>query len=310
MALNGMKRQVERIITSHGGVIFGGYVRDLVLNDDHDTAAPSDIDCYMVFHAIRPFMESLIDVHITVDTVFERDDVASYFNVDMDIPRGILKHIRLRLKVIADDTATYVHQLLSEGLNENARAVLRKTIHTFVASIRRAALSCEPLMLDVFTADCHNFFNIYPPFGSVDFECNGLILTRSGISLSPHMFPDLTHVQRQDKLQSIFADIKNRKAVYISGDVPLHRIVKMRAKRWIVPMKHTQVVDHSPIDADVCIVCHEDVCSKHYKLPCCNAIYHRDCLIQVVSSEYAGQCIMCKRKSNAHDDVALIKSES
>lgn len=326
-----LRRQVERVITSHGGVIFGGHVRDLVLNDlqaidyykfsrfqgvnkyDDVNVLPecngmrivsADIDCYMVSHAMDSFVESLNDIHISVHTVFERDDANAYF--PLKVPDGVIKHFRFSVTNMDKGNLQYVQELVYESFNESALTLISKNIRSFFKSLRQVSKNCEPLLLDVFVADCANFYTLHPPFGCVDFECNGLLLTHSGLQMSPHLYPELSAVQRSVKLQVVMQDIKNRRAVYVDNNAPAYRVAKMQEKGWYMPMKHITVVDNDPEDQDVCVVCHEDVAGKHFKLTCCSALYHKECMEKVLMSQYSNTCIMCKQATNAIQDVNIL----
>lgn len=330
-----LRRQVEQAILTHGGIIFGGHVRDVVLHDLHAAefykavggrgkdelyndatchpewsgrlAISNDIDCYMVAHAIEPFLESLADEHISVHKVFERCDAKKYLP-SLNIPSGVVSHIRYKATNIGMSNVRYVHQLVREGINSNARVLVTRQIDMFVTSLREASDEVEPLMLDVFVADCANFYNMCPPFGRVDFECNGLIMMRGGIMLAPTLYSHLPVMTRQNTLQRIIEDISARKAVHMDDDLHLWRVTKMQKKGWIIEMKH--VVKCDVPAADVCIFCHEDVPAKHYKLRCCSAIYHKACLVKVLSSEYGSSCIQCKQDTDAHHDIPILECEA
>lgn len=327
-----LRQQVEGIITSCGGIIFGGHVRDVVLHDTHaaeyykesgDDGAKmyedasfmpqyggrlvisSDIDCYMIAHSIESFMDQLRDENLSVQVVFEREDAKQYIPT-LDVPHGVLRHVRLSVSSLGMKVVKYIRELVNEGLSESARTLVSREVNEFVCSLHRASLACPTLFLDVFVADCRNFYAMCPPFGTVDFECNGLILTASGITLSPSLFPGMSPLQRNEVLQRIIDDIKNKRASYVNTDMPDDRVAKMCKKGWSIVLKHVHVNAERPADADVCIFCHDEVRSQHFKLKCCNAIYHKDCLVKVLSSEYGDKCIMCKRKTLAYMDVVVL----
>lgn len=310
MASYTFKRQVESIITLHGGMIFGGHVRDVILHE-HDPnwlpPATSDIDCYMKSHSLPVFKEALKDAHITLYTEFEREDASAYIPT-IDVPRNVLRHHRYKLGIIDDKNIEYVDNLLQQSINQSAQQACSEDIRTFLMSLRRASVLCEPLFIDMFIADCHNFHLMYPPFGTIDFECNGLLMTSCGIVLSPHLYSTPHVLEMNKKLQKVIDDICSRKAVHVAEDISTYRITKMRGKGWSVDMQYVKAIEDVPA-TDVCIFCHEDVCGKHFKLACCNAVYHKDCLMRVLASEYGGACIMCKRKTLAHRDIALLKIE-
>lgn len=330
-----LRRQIESIILQHGGVVFGGHVRDVILHEIHAAeyykhagkdaqtkytdpdflpewngrlVVSSDIDCYMVSHSIEAFVDNLRDNNIHVHKVFEKDDAKKYLPM-LDVPPGVLRHLRFQATNLNKSIIRYVTQLLKEGLNDAVQSYVSQEISAFESSLRNASTACEPLTVDVFVADCYNFHKICPPFNTVDFECNGLLLTKNGISLSSSVYPMLSITERQDTLCVIIQDIKMRKAVYVDSLLSITRMNKMRAKGWTIGMKYVCTHEDPPHDKDVCIMCHDDIDSKYYKLPCCNAMYHKSCLVGVLSSTYGEKCIMCKNPTPAYLDLALLKNE-
>jgi hypothetical protein len=331
-----LRRQVEGIILSHGGVIFGGHVRDVVLRETHAaayydalahsgeddiyddptfhdkysgrTVVSSDIDCFMVSHSMEGFMDNLDTARISVTRVFERDDAKEYLPA-LDVPPGILKHVRYRLSYLDKHICAAVQKAVSDELNEHAVSMLGKEIQSFKRALHNAIPRFEPFNLDIMVASCYDFYTMYPPFGSFDFECNALLLTRHGITLSPSVHVEATILQRNEHLQRIIADISKKKAVYVQQNIPEWRIKNMREKGWSVATKHVQVIAHAPEEKDVCVICHEDLCGKHFRLPCCKSLYHKECMIRILSSEYGHKCIVCGRESDAPLDIAIVKNE-
>lgn len=328
-----LRRQVENIILQHGGIIFGGHVRDVVLRDIHATefyklvgnadkqnmyndatchpewdgrlAVSNDIDCYMVSHAVEAFLESLADEHITVYKVFEHTDARNYLP-NLDVPSGVLSHIRYNVTNISRETVRYVKSIVNESISTSARTLLTHHIDSFVSSLQEESIKAQPVVLDMFIAGCYNFHRMCPPFGPVDFECNGLIMEKGGIMLAPSLYPQLSVMARQKMMQRIIKDISQRKAVYVDDSfLPPWRIQKMLAKGWTVDMKY--VVSHIEPAADVCIFCHDNIDTKHYKLPCCSAVYHKECLVNVLSSDFRSCCIQCKQATFAHLDMPILK---
>jgi hypothetical protein len=318
------RRHVETIILKNGGIIFGGHVRDTILRDAHvndyhieciisnkdcnsrelfndPTFHPElkgrlvtsrDIDCYMPAPAAKEMISDLHAASITTRVVFERNDAKKYLP-ELDIPYGILKHVRYMVYPVAKQPKR------------------RSPFSIFCTSVQEAVEDIAPFHIDLLTARSSDFHLFYPPFGLIDFECNGLLMTTTGISMSPCMYPHLSALSRHHKIDVIIDDIRNMRAVYVDAEsLTTRRIKKMAAKGWAIQRNFIKTCDSSD---DVCIICHDDAPS--YKLTCCNARYHRHCLVQAMCGdnefcmERTMQCIMCKKYTRAFTEVTILKSD-
>lgn len=342
-ACHKFRKQVERIIHSHGGIIFGGHVRDTILRDTHadafymaglvegkDFRAPhvyedpsfhpefkgrlvvsTDIDCYMVAHSINDFIADLEAENIEARVVFDRSDAKTYLP-NLDVPDGILRHMRLHITHVAPKTLLHAVQ---RKVHPTARKLIRGALTDFISAVEDVATNLKPLCLDILVARCHDFNAMFPPFGGADFECNALLMTAGGIMLSPSVFRDYSIMMRQYKVNAIIDDIKSMRAVYVDTEnLTARRIQKMRCKGWDVSPRI--IVPIAANESEMCIICHDDLpCGKsHFKLPCCNARYHRDCLVAALtgdtdfSMKRTMQCIMCKKYTNAYTEAELLRS--
>lgn len=313
-----LRREVERIILTNGGIIFGGHVRDIVLRETSERDVVSrDIDCYVSDHALDNIYQDLGHANICVRKVFERTDAKDYLPL-IHVPDGILGHVRIVVSsvdkrkcadlrdVVKDNLAVSVHGMVDKRLDQLLEAMADDITISF--------------SVDIMVTHCYAFNKLHPPFGNIDFECNALLLTSTGIQLSPQLYPDaaMSELTRIYKLEAILEDIKVMRAVYADvGALSTHRVQKMLAKGWLIDTKHVIRVEDDASEQR-CIICHEDMeaFQHHYKLGCCNARYHRDCLLLALgdgsgNTEYSmkssAKCIMCKQPTAAADDILCLR---
>jgi len=130
-----------------------------------------------------------------------------------------------------------------------------------------------------------------PPFANLDFECNGLVLTRDGIALSEHLKAHIVGardnpMRQQREIQRILKETLEWKARLAQPEPAAHRVRKMIRKGFrIVGFKHAREVAGAGgggaaegEGSDRCLICHGDLDGAHYKLSCCEGRYHARCL--------------------------------
>jgi hypothetical protein len=337
------RRAVEKDILSFDGVIFGGHVRDVALHDIHAIeyysmdyegvvdiktetyyndpdffpewkgrlVVSSDIDCYMREEHVASLLQHLRAQNISVRQVFERADAKSYLP-NLTVPHGVLKHMRFKLSPLTQSKARELRNVIMSKLHPVARQRVKDKITNFVVELIDEADEVQPLTLDVMVASNDNFHKYHPPFGNMDFECNCLMMTSAGIQLSPALYPSASVIVRHQKLNSILQDIRDMKARYVDVDnLAVYRVVKMKRKGWEIPMNIIQ--KEADVHNDVCIICHDELAPcDHFKLPCCNARYHRQCLLNAFSQgdsamEQTLRCVVCKQYTDAFSEAVILK---
>lgn len=309
-----MRREVERMILDNGGIIYGGHVRDVILShlrEDKKDVVSADIDCYMVAHSIEDFLADIKSAKLCTKLVFERKDAKAYLP-SMNIPNNILTHLRLQVSCYDAEKCKDVIGAIQDVVCEDVQRRFERRIHKFAHSLIDCGV--DTLMLDIMVADCSDFYRFTPPFGNIDFECNGLILTKNGIQMSAQLYPSLSPTTRMYKLEAIVEDINAMRAVYVSAeDATDWRVKKMLSKGWTIPLKFIE----SAVEAgERCIICHDDFGADdvHCKLRCCNARYHKKCIMDALVGvgEFAvkstGKCIMCKQSTRAYEECRFINA--
>lgn len=283
-----MYRDVQELIQKHNGLIFGGYPRDMILHDinaakfyveysteDYQDPAcapeladrflvPKDIDCFMSTETMEKFMVSLND-HYTIVSQTENVQLLRYMDSTLDASLR-LKKVRVEAKISPP------------GL----RALLPHYLRNVSISI------------DIVNGA--NTSKLDPPYGLVDFYCNGIILTPDNeYRLSKHMYNITCALTKRKLLDKVIEDISARKAV-AAIRVPLYRTTKMMQRNWRIEAdKYTLFKEPTP--EDVCCICLQELKGYQLKRHCCNIRYHSKCYKTMTTfQDYNMLCPGCHDK--------------
>jgi hypothetical protein len=289
-----LKKQVANIVTGSDGVIFGGYVRDMIRHDymcERFYAAHKDGD---------GFSDPCIEPD-TADRLLIPADIDCHFG-SMEGYKGFVANLRqanfhVRIKMNRsmytpdDDDATHIK------LSVSVPSVKSALLHSMPASVARDIvirmnLSSEILVKVEIDVIIHPTKS--PPFSGLDFYCNGLVMSSEhGVSLCESLKKETLFPMDQFKmLNSIVSDIQN-KVARVHCTKP-DRVKKMVRKGWNIMGDTIERVIKSD---EMCILCH-DVCQpdNHYKLSCCSAGYHGACLSRAVTyfMDKKSACMHCQ----------------
>jgi len=338
--------KVVQVIIDNDGKIFGGAVRDIYSRDYYarqfyskygakeldgknwdykkytdPTLSPEtkdrfillkDIDACINNDDLQHMIRMLHMNHFKVHTIFSRD--AKKYLPNVCVEEGDIIHYRMKIKpdiFIRMDIPNVMRDLLGAQFNN----ILEQSqmVNKQVGSIT----------LDLMV----NMTNrkIDPPYGNLDFECNGLILTKDGIRLTRCLRSHSTNKYRiypleiTDKLNQIQKDIIAKRAIPVSSNYIMnmtYRVRKMLLKGYTIV--YLTIDRNMPMDEpQTCIICHEDINeANHVKLKCCNARYHSNCFIQAAfmgqTAIYAtDKCIMCRQKIHpqAHSEIDIFRQQ-
>jgi len=342
-----IKKEIAEIILRTGGHIFGGYVRDKLLHDSHaqkfyrlhDTervslysdlttnpelsgrwVCPNDIDCYMTADNVAKMILDLEAAKMHVRKVFERDPTDYLPN--LNIPSGTMRHHKYVVNIFNKYHISDIAVTIRTMLHQNTINLIGEELETFLRGLHRqrnlgSTNKFANIHIDIFCPVVAADFSKYEaPFSNLDFECNGLIYTATGIHLSRSVCGNnqlaiQMPLNNFQKLAKVIDDIDNRIAKVVSLDVSSSRINKMINKEWNIEGDQFQIVDirdhREGIGAEVasvscCLICHENfsVINPAYKMHCCQANYHLGCLIQTCNEGVAairrtGNCVMCRK---------------
>lgn len=325
--------QVVDTIVDLDGKIFGGAVRDILARDmaavqfyeetDRFDAIgkytdpefhpetkdrmliPSDIDACIHASQNAKLIKILKDKNFKVATLFQRD--AKRYIPHLQLQEGEVTHYRLKVTPRLN-----LQSVMPQGVKSLISSVLSQ-INTRLSEISEE-LGC--IYIDLMVEKRRNIMD--PPYGGLDYECNGLIMDNGGVRLSDLLRNRLTMsfgssgrkydpLFLQKVLLRIQEDIRNKKAVRYSvlpeNTPDNRRVEKMIAKGYSIKLEiiDTVEVSTSSQEPDTCIICHDELTEgTHHKLGCCNARYHPQCLVQMnnvgpTAYNITGKCVMCRQ---------------
>ena len=268
---------------------------------------PKDIDASISSKNLGSLMEMLKKKHYHVSTLFKHD-AKTYLPTITDVEVGDVVHHRLKITPktnIRFQMPAALKQMMAFRCPDIYDAIhqLSKEVHSISVDLM---VEMKDIMVD-------------PPYGGLDFECNGLIQDKHGIRLcdilrkkympNPHSNQRLYDpIGIQRTIASIQVNIRDKVAIpfrTFDNDPPAdYRVQKMLEKGYTIRLE--AVIEKKPTsstseETTTCIICHDElVSSTHYKLSCCNAHYHSKCLIKahrcgICSMEATGRCIMCRQ---------------
>lgn len=313
-----LMKAIKNAIIENNGIIFGGFVRDSIIHDHFSSCyyqkneesdvseddanenytnvtympetigrlvIPNDIDCYMAEKDYNVFINSLKEHRLKCKVIFNRS-ASEYINGFEKITRDDLKHRRIHIQL---DINNVVRELYALPIKFDRQPFEHRLVN----------LTPPPIVVDVITS-------MYPrddPFiTDLDFECNGLYISKHGLSICPALSKGLSEYNKWIETNRIVNDIICQVAVYMhpNGTNPniSTRTNKLIESGWTIEdhLKCVTSVSDGSYDGH-CIICHESVPKVHYKLTCCDARYHGYCLkrvFQLDHNTFKQECIMCK----------------
>lgn len=282
-----------------GGVVFGGYVRDFIL---HEHAATQ----FYMKHTADEYSDPSISPE-TIDRLLIPSDIDVRFETKMQYRqfRGILKqklyqttvsgldniyiegpsihHIKLRAQLTIHPDQVVARLGIRGGM---AMEVITPELHRVLESMD---INTPPIDIDVLIT------KKYPTFEKLDFQCNGLVMDKNGISLGSELrngspFGNFRTYSR------VLDDIRAKRAVMIRFIDK--RWEKMAGKGWTMVGDGIEKV-HT--EECVCTLCLDDISIDCvYKFKCCNAHYHPSCMGRIISQHIlgTGKCPHCRADMN------------
>jgi hypothetical protein len=359
-----IKKEIASIILYAGGHIFGGYVRDKLLHDSHAQKfykkhganstslysditinpelsgrfiCPNDIDCYITQASLEKVLTNLSNAHMSVKKLFDHEPTKYLLN--LNIPAGCMRYHRYAISIFNSSHIRDITVELYNTLHPNAFKLLGNHITTFLEGLQQEFDigkddKFAKIFIDVFCPVIDADFSKYEaPFSNLDFECNGLIYTQTGINMSRSIYntgqiqedtgirlaisEPLNYIQR---LTGIIDDIDNRVARIVNLDTSSRRIRKMVHKEWNIAGKEFFTVDLRTESSQLnesdssCLICHENFNNKTpaFKLVCCEARYHLKCLVGackegVAAMQTSGKCVMCRKNTYIKDELPFLE---
>lgn len=322
-----LMNQAKAVVLNHDGIVFGGFVRDALL---HDQAAkrfyaackarglstqqyytdraflseaadrltvPKDIDCLVTLSQYTDINEALEDKGFRTE-VKQRQSIRHYFpcrSGERPEFHKLVDHIRV--KVSLNTPACIAHHLAACSFSMDFFCTLDD------APPHRIVLNEE-----------------------LDFECNGLLLTKMGLQLSPaalRCYPDVDcrdPIAVLNKLHEVVQNVLQKKTTCFDVFVPDVRLKKLLNQGWTLEGDSFTTLGNVPYEGH-CLVCHDPIEDRSVKLRCCDARYHFGCLHQALDFQrqqlQRGEradpgCPMCRKDMFVPnwDDMQVIESLS
>lgn len=216
-----MQRLASLIIDSDiQGTIYGGYIRDKILHDTHASRWYRATGRYGIYYIdSTPHVENTYGKMVLPTDI---DCVVSYKNLGIFFSKLFANDWMIHTMVTASSKFTQyskkVHDVYHYKL-EVVKSNISQPFESYDKGPRYITFKIDVLFINY---DYHP--DLVPPFGMLDFECNGLMLTADGIKV----------MEGRLDLETIKQQIDEMKAVRASDSTPQYRIDKMMEKGWEV----------------------------------------------------------------------------
>ncbi len=268
---------ISETILSSDGIIFGEFVRDVVyyehirntVDSNQLPAAPTKITGAMEAETVVSFLQNCRFAYMKVE---EEHAVVPFGGEHADC-------IIRRFKVSLDD------------------AYWRQAASRFPVPMDTRFLEESTKLFPAITVELRMTGNLElgPFIHTLDFECNGLYLTRKGLLISSQVYgEDVGLLRHFNTLNRVVEDIQQKKAriMFSTNHTLFVRAAELMQEGWTIYDETLTTVDDP--DGGVCLLCHDDLPSTHFKMQCCNARYHGACLKTALAKGYKTACLMCR----------------
>lgn len=275
-----LMKEVAELAIAQGGTVFGGFVRDFVIHEDGAKRFYSDDK-----NTLEEYSNSSVSPETFEDRTLVPKDIDVRFKC-VNAFNAFKKELRDRsYRIMRTRRNAYTCWTIDVSLQVILQAAPCSVAHSVLKNHLKSVSSSVPggdFSIDVVLGDVEDT--------GLDFECNGLIMDGEGVRLGAHLSSGLTPIGKFRILQNVLEDIKNKRAYATSPKA--HRWKKMDSRSGWNIMGETTIVNKMCDAKDDCLICHGgDAC---YKLTCCNAFYHFECLSRAVTHN-SNTCAHCRR---------------
>jgi hypothetical protein len=297
----------DLVLNECNGYIFGGYVRDSILHNHYATEyykvhdlpnnteniklaslnytnleyypellnrllLPADLDIYLPDNNIDQFIENLSKNNYKIIKSKTKRGRQYFLNFNPDIVDNLTQY------------TLYIKPSLSKIYNILSTILLNtKEIKNILKNMNNKLFIIK---LDIFISQTPYDD---PFFGDIDFECNGLYLTKHGLAVSKQLTQNLSFLDKHMKLQRIINDIIIKNAVWLNPTT--YRIYKMIIKEWNIFNDKVSIM--ISYDTEICLICRDDCSDMMFKMKCCEAKFHFKCFINLNTQDQKNKCIHC-----------------
>ena len=286
-----MMKAVAETIIECNGTIFGGYVRDKIVHDHAaDTyyeEAKKDADAmYNDVTFLPKTLDRLLIPH-DIDVFFEDNKLQAF--------ESAMQKNGLRLKKLFTYDNRYAGRVPKGMPDDTSHSKYRVE---FIIPFLHDFMSLPTFTIDVIHSEdptnLHHF--------NMDFDCNTLLMSKSGISMAAVPEAKDDPLQRFFRMANVIEDIKDKKTHVCrqQGNLDEHRLQAMMKKGWKVHIGSCIETMYNEAYDGYCIICHSELVQESVKLACCDARYHLRCLESALTlGESAmcetGKCIACRK---------------
>ena len=278
MAASSFVNAVAQLLLKNNGMIFGDFVVNSILHEVGKGEIPSRIDVWMHHSSKNEFMR---ECRFQSMKVVERD---------MQVDSGNLA-VQRSLTVTLDPdywrllSAKYPIQLDVSAMEDQCRDIA----------------PVEICMINTHEKNAEPFFK------TLDFECNSLFMTDTGMHVSSQVqYDEKDILGRHNAMIRVLDEVKQMRTKLMFS---CHHSMQAKAralmeKGWTIYDETITSINDAAYSG-VCLLCHDEVPALHFKLQCCNARYHADCLKKSIEHGYTEQCNMC-RSPMLLDDIHYV----
>jgi hypothetical protein len=296
---------LREAILSCDGMIFGGYVRDMILHDHYAQKFYKEINNTDI--ASVRYADATCSPDTWDRTLVPSDIDCVIDTINFEKFKQIVKNKRLKMKMVAtkdpleynpdfdtSQSSTVVHHVVEISLNKDRVIKELKSLQVDTRVIRdffHLKIEDPCIKMDILVTEKPVD---HPFFGVADFECNTLYLTKHGFGLSPEICPQKDILTKKLEIDRIMDDIINHRAKFMRTSHG-SRCVKLFRKGWTVYDRFLTSIKDKNYDG-YCIICHDELPETHFKMNCCDARYHSKCLGKFLDNQNGTiqQCPLCK----------------
>lgn len=288
-------RQIEECVLLSDGIIFGGYVRDKIIHDHYATEFYNVESSNDKYEDITYHPETKLRTHLPND-------------IDCFIPHNNIpkfKELMKKKMLHISDKGTKPAKIYFTDIKDNLEHT-RLTVQFKMNRVVRSIMFEQNLMTEVEIDVIHSPDNSVtdPPFGTIDFECNSLLITSDNeYRMSKAMSSKYkTPKSKLEKFNNIIADIIQMKTKIVYFNTPYFRVVHMQKKNWQISSTNIQLVKNIA-EEDNCLICMKEIESStlHSKFTCCNGRMCISCIRALIEREFES-CPMCRSDKYIEDD--------
>ena len=222
-------RSIVAAAQKAGGILFGGAVRDKIVHDKAATEFYSN--CLAKEELYRcHYSDPSKDPLTAAGRLLQSEDLDIWFQNPSDKVK--FKEMLLANNMWHSNSTTSAPAAAGYEFDEQSDLLIEKMAVSYWAPIEVMNFVPMPcIKVDMVTGPKGSA----PPFGEIDFECNGLLLTAENeYKLMSSLVHKKTPKDKVLMLTSIISDIENKVTNMVSPTISKYRLNKLLDKGWTV----------------------------------------------------------------------------